>query len=204
MKLFLVRHGQTDWNLAQRFQGMSDIPLNETGRQQAHALGERLSSQDFEAVYSSPMRRALETAELITARKIGIQTDPRLQEISFGDWEGMAYDEINGKYPDALKIWENDVVHNAPPGGETLEQLVQRVQSILNDLHASHRGQTVLIVAHGGVLQSLICLALNMPPGMYWQFQLSPTSLSEISFYPAGAIVNFLNDTSHLRKIYDS
>jgi len=204
MKLFLVRHGQTDWNLVRRFQGWSDIPLNAAGRQQANALAEHLSSQAFDAVYSSQMRRAHETAEIIIARKIGIQTNTRLQEINFGDWEGMTYDEIKEKYPDALKTWENDVVQNAPPGGETVEQLVLRVHSVLNDLHERHQGHTVLIVAHGGVLQSLICLALNLPPGMYWQFHISPASLSEVSFYPAGAILNFLNDTSHLRTIHDS
>lgn len=201
MKLYLIRHGQTDWNLAQRFQGQSDIPLNEVGRRQANALADRLSSQPFDAVYSSDLGRAFETANIIAGGSIEIKTDLRLREMDFGDWEGATYNKIKEEYPDALATWEDDVYKNAPPNGETLEQLVIRAQSVLKDILENRKDKTVLLVAHGGVLQSLICLALNLPSRMYWQFHVSPASLSEISFYPAGAIVNLLNDTSHLGNI---
>jgi len=113
----------------------------------------------------------------------------------------LTYDEIKEKFPDALITWESDVYKTAPPNGETLEELALRTQSILSELHERHQDQTVLLVAHGGTLQTIVCLALNLNPSMYWQFHLSPASLSEIAFYPAGAIVNFLNDTSHLKDI---
>jgi alpha-ribazole phosphatase len=199
MKLLLIRHGQTDWNIARRFQGQSDVPLNQTGKKQAQALAERLSSQHIDALYSSDLQRALETANII--RKSECHSDPRLREINFGDWEGLTYNEIKEKYPDALTERENDIYKNAPPDGETLEQLCERVQSMLDELYAKHKDQTVLIVAHGGVLQILLCLALNLKPTMYWQFHLSTASLSEIAFYPDGAILNLLNDTCHLEKI---
>lgn len=202
MNLLLIRHGQTDWNLAQRFQGQSDIPLNETGRKQAQALAERLAAEPFDAVYSSDLQRATETAR-ITCRS-GFQPDicpdPRLREVNFGNWEGLTYDEIKAKHPETLAAWESDIFKNAPPHGETLEGLAIRVQSMLDELREKHEDQNILIVAHGGVLQTLICLALKLPPTMYWQFHLSTASLSEIAFYPAGAILNSLNDTSHLPK----
>jgi alpha-ribazole phosphatase len=198
MNLLLIRHGQTDWNLAQRFQGQSDIPLNEAGKKQAEVLADRLSNQPFDIVYSSDLQRATETANII--HKSSFQPDARLREVKFGDWEGLTYDEIKEKYPDALSAWENDIYKNAPPNGETLEQLSVRVQSMLDELCAKHQDQTVLIVAHGGVLQTLICLALKLPPTMYWQFHLSTASLSEVAFYPAGAILNLLNDTCHLQS----
>jgi phosphoserine phosphatase len=198
MKLLLVRHGQTDWNLAQRFQGHSDVPLNHNGCQQAMALKDRLSSQTIDCFYSSDLQRASETARIISNGKIEIQTDLRLREMSFGEWEGLTYYEIKEKCTDALSTWESDLYQNPPTNGETLEQFTRRVQSMLNDLCEKHEGQTVLVVAHGGVLQILICLALTLSPAMYWQFRISPASLSEISFYPAGAIVNLLNDVSHL------
>lgn len=197
MKLFLIRHGQTDWNLNRRFQGQSDVPLNETGRQQANALAGRLSNQSFDAIYSSDLRRAAETAGMICASKIHFGTG--LREVNFGDWEGLTYDEIKERYPDSLATWERNVYSSSPPNGETLEDLEKRVQSFLNDLIQKHNDQTVLVVAHGGVLQVLVCLALKLPPEMYWQFYLSTASLSQISFYPAGAILNLLNDTSHLQ-----
>ena len=199
MNLLLIRHGQTNWNLEQRFQGQSDIPLNETGRKQAHALAERFSTEQFDAVYSSDLQRATETANIITQMS-GCKPDLRLREVHFGDWEGLTYDEIKAKHPDTLAAWEADIFKNAPPHGETLEGLSVRVQSMLDELREKHEDQNILIVAHGGVLQTLICLALKLPPTMYWQFHLSTASLSEVAFYPAGAILNSLNDTSHLPK----
>jgi alpha-ribazole phosphatase len=201
MKLFLVRHGQTDWNLAQRFQGYSDVPLNGVGRQQAVALKNRLSGQIIDCIYSSDLQRASETARVISNGKIEMRIDSRLREMNFGLWEGLTYNEVKEKYTDALSVWESDLYQNSPMDGETLEQLARRVQSMLNDLCEKHVDQTVLVVAHGGVLQTLVCLALNLSPAMYWQFGISPASLSEVSFYPAGAIVNLLNDSSYLGDI---
>ncbi|GAB4505500.1 MAG: alpha-ribazole phosphatase [Anaerolineales bacterium] len=201
MKLLLVRHGQTDWNLTQRFQGQSDIPLNETGRRQAQALAARLSATQITAVYCSDLQRAVETAAILTHRlspQPALQRDMRLREMHFGAWEGFTYDQIKAEYPTALEVWENALYTHAPPDGETLEEVARRVLSILSELQAKHDRQTILVVAHGGTLQTLICLALGLPPTMYWQFSLSPASLSELAFYPAGAILNLLNDSSHL------
>ena len=203
MKLLLTRHGQTDWNVAQRFQGQSDVPLNEIGRQQANALADRLSAQPIDIVYSSDLLRAMETAKMIMQKsgyKPDLHLDTRLREMNFGAWEGLTYKEIKQSDPAALAAWKADVSTTAAPNGETLNQLSARVQSFINDLRAQYTDQTILIVAHGGVLQTLICLALNLLPMMYWQFHVSPASLSEISFYPAGAILNLLNDTSHLQN----
>ena len=204
MNLLLIRHGQTDWNIARRFQGHSNVPLNEFGRKQAAALADRLSAQQIDALYSSDLERAFETAKMIahlSGCKPDLHSDSRLREINFGDWEGLSYNEIKEKYPEALLARENDVYKNAPPNGETLEQLTMRVQSMLDELYLKHKDQTVIIVAHGGVLQILLCCALKLNPTMYWQFHLSTASISEIALYPDGAILNMMNDTSHLEKI---
>ena len=201
MRLLLVRHGETDWNLAQRFQGHSDVPLNQVGLQQAQALKDRLSDEIITSFYSSDLERAHETAKIIANRKIDLQSDARLREVHFGDWEGLTYYEIQKKYPGQLAAWEQDVYKVAPPNGETLEALASHTQSFLNDLLLNHKDETILIVAHGGVIRVLICLALNLPATMHWQFQVAPASLSEIGFYPAGAILNFVNDTCHLSSL---
>ena len=202
MKRILTRHGQTDWNAAQRFQGQSDVPLNEAGIQQATALADRLSREQIDHIYTSDLQRAHETARLIAVHHTcEIYTDPRLREMNFGAWEGLTYAEIKKNNPAILAVWEADILTTSAPNGETLNQLSARVQSMLNDLRAQHADQTVLIVAHGGPLQVLLCLALNMSPAMYWHFRLSPASLSEIAFYSAGAIINLMNDTSHLESI---
>ncbi len=204
MKLLLARHGQTDWNLNQRFQGQNDIPLNEVGRQQATALGNRLSREHIDLIYTSDLQRAHETARLIAAHHTcEICTDPRLREMNFGAWEGLTYDEIKQCDPSILAAWEADILTTSTPNGETLNQLSARVETVLNDLRTQYADKTILIVAHGGPLQILLCLALNLSPAMYWQFHLSPASLSEIAFYPegAGAIINLMNDTCHLSPL---
>ena len=201
MKLFLVRHGETDWNLAQRFQGHSDVPLNQVGLRQAQALRDRLSDETITSIYSSDLGRAYETAKIIANGKNNLQSDARLREVHFGDWEGLTYYEIQAKFPEQLLAWEQDAYKTAPPNGETLEQLVEHTQSILNDFLVNHKDETILIVAHGGVIRVLICLALNLPATMHWQFQVALASLSEIAFYPAGAILNFVNDICHLSSL---
>lgn len=200
MKLFLVRHGQTDWNLTRHFQGQTDVPLNQTGIQQVQQVAKRISAEKIDLIYSSDLSRAVETAKIIRAAgvKPTLQIDPRLREVNFGDWEGLTYNEIKEKYPDSLASWERDVYGSSPPNGETLEDLAKRVQSFLDDLLQKYTDEIVLVVAHGGVLQVLVCLALKLPPMMYWQFYLATASLSKISFYPAGAILSLLNDISHL------
>jgi alpha-ribazole phosphatase len=202
MKLLLVRHGQTDWNINRRFQGQSDVPLNEVGRQQATALVNRLSREHIDVLFASDLQRAHETARIIAAQQAcEIRLDARLREINFGAWEGLTYDEIKHNDPAVLAAREADIFTTAAPDGETLNQLTTRVESVLNDLHTQYAAQTTLMVAHGGPLQILLCLALDLSPSKYWQFHLATASLSEIAFYPAGAIINLMNDTCHLSSL---
>jgi|SRR5271157_266622 len=199
MRLILVRHGLTEWNSSGRFQGHSDIPLSEMGRQQAEALAARLSSEHIHTIYASDLERAQATARIIAARQQCTPTsDAHLREISFGAWEGLTYDEIRRRDPAALSRWEANGQEVTPPGGETLGQLVWRVQPAMDEIRARHVDETVLIVAHGGPLQVLLCLSLGLAPSMYWQFHLAPASISEVAFWPAGAMLNLLNDTCHL------
>jgi len=199
MKLILVRHGATDWNQAQRFQGQANLSLNETGRQQAEALAKKLAAQPLDGIIHSDLVRARQTAEAIARqRDCWLQEEPRLREISFGEWEGMTYAEIQSRAPEALAAWEQDPLEAAPPGGETIHQLAGRVELALKDMRQKYSSQTILVVAHGGPLQVLICQALGLSPAQYWQFHLSNASVSHLAFYPAGAILNGLNDTAHL------
>ncbi len=199
LKLTLVRHGLTEWNLSRRFQGHADVPLNNAGRLQAEALAKRLAGEQLCAIYTSDLQRAQDTAqEIANVRRSAITAEPRLREISFGVWEGLTYAEICQKTPAALANWEANTTESAPPGGETLARVAARVRQALDEIRRQHAGENVLVVAHAGSLQVLLCLALDISPGMYWQFHLAPGSISEISLYPAGAMINVLNDTCHL------
>jgi broad specificity phosphatase PhoE len=127
--------------------------------------------------------------------------EPRLREMCFGEWEGLTYAEIRARQPRQLQRWESDLEHAAPPGGETLLQMAERVQAAYQDIAAAHAGAGVVLVAHGGPLQMLIAQALGLPPGRFWQVHLSNASLTELNLYPEGAILNLLNCTDHLKEL---
>lgn len=206
-RLLIVRHGQTDWNASGRFQGQTDIPLNPAGVQQSRALSRALARQlaleKPAAIYASDLLRAWQTAEIIHQalpedRRCPLIPEPRLREMRFGVWEGLTYAQIQASQPQLLERWERDLEHVAPPGGETLLALADRVQAAFQSIAQSHPDSVVLLVAHGGPLQMLIASALGLPPGRFWQIHLSNASISELGLYPDGAILNLLNCTDHL------
>jgi alpha-ribazole phosphatase len=203
-RLLIVRHGQTDWNIERRFQGQTDIPLNAVGLTQARAIARHLSNEMPAAIYSSDLRRAWQTAEIIQTglskdSQYPLTAEPRLREMCFGEWEGLVYEEIQARQPQLLKRWETDLVNTAPPGGETLLQVAERVQAVFKELVLAYPDKTLMVVGHGGSLQLMIAFAIGISPGNFWQIHLSNASLSELEIYPEGAIMMFLNNTHHLK-----
>ena len=147
-ELYLVRHGETDWNQQRRIQGLTDIPLNDTGRMQAHATGRLLARRRWDGVFSSPLSRALETAEIV-AGELGLpvpQTIGALVERNYGDAEGMNFVDIERKYPDRASV----------PGQESREDVVARVLPALHELAAAHPDQALVVVSHGGAIRAVL------------------------------------------------
>jgi phosphoserine phosphatase len=201
MRLLIARHGQTKHNLDRRYQGSTDAPLNETGRVQAAQLAERLAGEKVDVIYSSPLMRSTQTAELIAkANDLEIKKDSRLREISFGEWEGMSYDEIRAQSPDLLEKWIHDPAHIPPPNGETLIQLATRVKEAVDEIKLRHAEQSVVIVTHGGVIRTMLCLSLGLDLNRHIQFESATGSLSELSFYDEGVSLKLFNGISHLGK----
>jgi len=199
VRLLLVRHAATDWTAQGRFQGQTDIPLSPHGRRQATALAQRLMAETLHMLYASDLQRAWETARAIAApHALPVHAEPRLREMAFGRWEGLTYAEMQQQDAQSLAAWERDQLHSAPPGGETLLQMTQRVRAAYVSILVAGQDKTVGLVAHGGPLQLLLCRALGLPPQAYWQFAMSPASLSELCVYEKGAILTCLNDTHHL------
>jgi len=211
MRLLLAPHAPTDWNAQGRYQGWTDTPLSEIGWQQAALLARRLLKERIDACYASDRRRAGETAATIAeARNLTVTQDPRLREMNFGAWEGLTYGEICQADRPSLLAWEADPMQVAPPDGETLGQVAGRVASFLEavaEIGAAAQDshcRTLLVVAHRGSLRVLLCLSLRLPPSAWWQFHLTPASVSELLCFPEGAVLNFLNDTHHLREVADA
>jgi broad specificity phosphatase PhoE len=147
--ILLARHGETDWNRDRRWQGHSDMPLNESGRDQARALADELAGETIDAVYSSDLVRAHETARIVAERSgLDVTVVPDLREVNVGSWEGLSDDEVRRRFPDAARGgWEN---------GETYEQMGSRVIDALRRIADTHAGQRVLVVAHGGPLRAAL------------------------------------------------
>lgn len=170
----MVRHGQTDWNFEKRYQGHQDIPLNATGRQQARELAGVLQNETIEAIYSSDLGRAKETSEIIaTPLSIPINYDPRLREMSFGLWEGQTFTEIYRDYPTEFEEWFRHTSDYTVPGGESVNQLLERFQDFLADVSARHSG-SVLLVTHGGVIRAFLFSILGKDPRELWKDGLEP------------------------------
>lgn len=160
-RLVLLRHGQTDWNAQHRFQGQADVPLNAYGRVQASAVAETLSAVGFDAVYSSPLSRALDTAKVV-ANGAQIRTDARLEEINVGTWAGLTWDEIIAQMPNYEELYANGVDFRRSATGETLADVVARGLPAVLEIAERHRGQTVLIVSHGLLLNRVLHAILGL------------------------------------------
>lgn len=160
MEFWLVRHGQTDWNLQGRYQGHADQPLNEQGLRQADALAARLRPAQFAGIYSSDLQRAYITAQALAAdRRQPVTLDPRLREANLGVWEGMQVADIVREYPEAWAWRQRDPIHARPPGGESLLDLAARMAAVADELAGRHATGPLLIVSHGLALATLICRA---------------------------------------------
>jgi alpha-ribazole phosphatase len=163
-ELWLVRHGQTDWNLAGRYQGQADVPLNETGLAQARALADSLTGTVFKALYCSDLARARQTAEILGER-LGLapRIDARLREIDQGEWEGLAFSEIVSHYANVMDARSQDPVNQRAPGGESVAEVAARVGEAAGDIARRHPQGPVLIVLHGLALATLTCQARYIP-----------------------------------------
>lgn len=186
MKLLLVRHGETDWNTAKRIQGGTDIPLNENGRRQARELAEQLAlgPLPLRAIYTSPLARASETAAIIADRlNMTYQAASGLEEIHFGQWEGIRWDEVSARFPAEFQAWRENRRYGRPPQGESYQDLLARfvpaLQKIVREIPAGDGA--VLVVSHSACIMSLLSLLHDTPfHEMVKRYELSNTAVSEL------------------------
>ena len=199
MKLYIIRHGQTDWNVEGKIQGSQDIPLNETGRRQALALAKGMKSRPVTAVYSSPQKRAMETAKAIAAPLgLTVRAVPQLMEIGYGDWEGRSAEDILTTDRDLYESWWQHPATVAPPGGETLNQVDGRCRQAWDMIRAGMDGDTA-VVAHGGTLAHFIVHLLEGQPEAK-EIVVSNASITTMDYDPVSGTCCLvdLNDCSHL------
>ena len=204
MELYIVRHGTTDWNAEKRFQGAQDIELNENGRRLAGELGKRLDAAgtDFDCIYSSPLSRAYETACLIRGHKFyPIVKNPLLTEISFGELEGIPYDDwVNTDHP--RKYFFTDPVRYEPPaGGETFESVCERtkkfVQTVIEPIQKSRPNARIMIVAHGALLAAMMCYLDGHGVENFWGSGLKGNCEETVYQYDGSSWKKTAEDKAH-------
>jgi broad specificity phosphatase PhoE len=168
--ILLARHGESDWNRARRWQGHADRPLTERGRQQARELAERLADTELDAVYSSDLQRARETAEIVAAaRGLVVTPIPDLREVDVGSWSGLTRTEAEQRFPQAYARWLAG--GEGWDDGETYEQLSERVTRAINAIADAHPDDRVLVVAHGGTIRTIHAAALGVDVHTYRRIQ---------------------------------
>lgn len=206
-RLLLVRHGETEWNKQGLFQGQSDIELNTYGLEQVRTVGQRLSTEELSSIYSSDLKRAVQTTQAITSVN-GTADRPvtytkQLRELYFGDFEGKHFEEIKEQYIPLAKAWRDGDLDITAPRGETLLQLGSRITVLADKLRDQHVDETVLVVAHGGPLQMMICYLIGIDIQHWWRFHLDTASISIVNLYKEWNVLSLMNGTAHLRDCKD-
>ncbi|MEW6173039.1 MAG: alpha-ribazole phosphatase [Bacillota bacterium] len=201
-RIYLIRHGETIWNHALRYQGHADIALNERGILQAEALARRLEVERFAAFFSSDLCRALDTARIIARpHGGGVKTLPALREIDFGEWEGLTRDEIKAGFPEVSQQWWTTPCSTRLPGGETLSEVTERAVGALKQIAASHKDEQVVVVSHGGVIRALVGHFIRMDLNQYWRLRQDNAALNVLDIFEEDrAQLILFNDSAHLKN----
>ncbi len=200
LRILAVRHGQTEWNLSGRNQGHADIPLDATGMAQAEDLAAALREEEFDAIYCSPMQRAIQTLPHLRPR-VGLEPilDDRLKERNYGLWEGVTQDDAKRTHPELFETYHADPTVLSPPEGESGIDVFCRVGYFVHDLLAKHSRGNVLVVSHGGTLSAFLAVMIGGMPSTANTFRIRNCSISEVRVFSNGRrrLVRF-DDTSHL------
>jgi probable phosphoglycerate mutase len=182
MKLYFIRHGQTDWNAQRKIQGSCDIELNNTGVMQAKELGNKLLANNykFSKIYSSQQKRAIQTAETLSrVTSIEYESIAGLEEINLGVWEGLSWDEVQERYPSEYEVWSTKRRYMKPPEGETYDEMLQRALTAIHKI-IQENCDNVLIVSHSAVIAAIQCYLTNTPFEDLLKFITGNAEITEI------------------------
>ncbi|AJQ28652.1 alpha-ribazole phosphatase [Pelosinus fermentans] len=201
-RVIFVRHGQTSWNQEGKYQGHSDISLNERGIRQGNLVAKRLANEKISAIYSSDLLRAQQTAEAIADyHGLPVITKPEFREINFGIWEGLTYQEIMADWSEILTAMYSKPGEIGPPQGESFQVVKQRVTRSLQECIAKHQEQTIVLVSHGGTMRVLLCAALGIGLDKIWSMRQDSSAINIIEYIDNRAVVSLVNDTWHVKDI---
>ena len=202
VRLFAIRHGDTEFARERRFAGGRDVPLSPRGRLQCEAVARALAGTVVSAVYASPLSRARASAELIAApHKLEVRVEPDFREMAFGEWEGLTRADVAVRFPDAFAAWTAAPHLVEPPGGERLDGVADRVARGLAALCEAHAGGTVVLVSHAIVTRLIVLAALGLGPDRLWSVDAAPAGITEIEYQDDWVTVHRMNTLIHLDEL---
>ena len=200
-EIILARHGETEWNVAEIFRGRADIELGETGIRQAELLAEYLGQVKIEAIYSSPLKRAIRTAELIASHhKLEVEIAPGLIDFDYGQWQGLPHQEVKDKYRELYAEWVSHPEQVKIPGGESLNDIRERAVSVVDEVIARYGG-TVVLVAHRVVNKVLICALLGLDNSHFWNIRQDTAGITTFTYENERFVLTEHNNTSYLKPL---
>jgi broad specificity phosphatase PhoE len=203
-ELILARHGETVWNVEKIYRGRTDVNLDEVGIKQAELLGEYLSNWEVEAIYSSPLRRAIYTANIIARyQKIAVQVTHGLIDFDYGEWQSLPEQEVKRLYPTLHNEWHNNPHKVKMPGGESLEDVKRRAVEVVNDILSKYQGSVVL-VSHRVVNKVLICSLLGLDNSYFWNIKQDVGGITIFNYVDGRFVLTRHNDTSYLKELQKS
>jgi broad specificity phosphatase PhoE len=202
-RVYLVRHGTTEWNKEEIFRGRVDCKLNETGLAEARAMEEFLRHVRIDSVYSSPLSRALDTARAVAVpRGLTVIPDPAFIDMDYGQWQGLPLKEVEEKYPDLYRLWRERPQEVNFPGGENLARVRARSWDGLGRVVKQNPGQIIMIVSHRVVTKVLICACLGLEDSHFWQIKQDPAAVNFLEYTGKIFVISLINDTCHLKPIH--
>ena len=200
--VYLVRHGQTAWNKEEIFRGRTDVPLDETGLKQAELAAEYFKGMEIDAIYSSPLSRALQTAQKIAQfHNLKVQPLSGIIDMSFGDWEGRPHQEIREKDSKTYRQWVEEPHLVRLPGGEGLDDVRGRAMAALKEVIRNHPEKTLILVSHRVICKVLICAILGLDNSHFWQITQDTTAINLIQYRKGNSILSLMNETCHLKPL---
>ena len=202
-RIYLIRHGTTEWNREEVFRGRVECPLNDTGQAEARAVAAYFQGIKIDKIYSSPLARAAETAAAIAlGQGFEVLLDPAFTDLDFGEWQGHALKEVREKYPDLYQTWRERPQDVTFPKGENLDQVRSRAWAGLLKVAQGNPDRTVLIVSHRVISKVLLCAALGLDNSHFWQIKQDTAAINCLEYSKGVFTVSLLNDTCHLKSLH--
>ena len=196
LEILIIRHGETAWNTADRFRGRVPVELSSKGLAQVESLAEHLSRKEISAIYCSPLRRAVQTAEAIAQRRqTAIRPTEKLNDMDFGEWEGLTRDEVKARYADIYATWLEKPDQAQIPGAESLDSIRKRAMSALDEIMEQHKSGTVALVTHRAVTKVLICALLDLDNSHFWNIDHDTCGVTTFIYNNRCYILTHHNDT---------